>query len=152
MRMRLAGRRRGLPSTLLALACSATAGCGGGSGPTAPTTTTPQAQTTVLLTSATFDAQVIRPGVVAMVEFYSPRCSHCRAMEPIVEAAAREFEGRALVAQVNVDAEPALAARFQIVGYPTFLFFEDGAETQRLLGTQTYGTLVTLLASALGGS
>lgn len=105
----------------------------------------------MLLTSATFDAQVMRPGVVAMVEFFSPRCSHCQAMEPIVLAVAEEFQGRALVAQVNVDAEPALADRFQIVGYPTFLLFEGGALTQRLLGGQTYGTLATLLSVALAG-
>ncbi len=89
-----------------------------------------------------------------MLEVYSEDCPSCKKMEPIVD----KIKGRCTKEGVRVDAvdvsRPAsnhLVEELQIVGVPTFLFFDDlGLETMRLVGVQTEGTLMRAL-SQVGG-
>jgi thioredoxin 1 len=86
-----------------------------------------------------------------MVEFYSSRCPHCQAMEPIVDSLAQRFVGQAHVGKVNVDQETTLAATYRIDLIPTFVVFKDGREVSRLVGETTEETLAALLRAALVG-
>jgi thioredoxin 2 len=61
-----------------------------------------------------------------IVDFWAPWCGPCRAMAPVFDRAAKELEPRARFAKVNVDEEPAIAARFGIRGIPTLIAFEKG--------------------------
>ena len=58
-------------------------------------------------------------------------------MAPVIEELAHEFEGRAVVAKVNTDDNPALAKRYNVTGIPAFIFFKDGREVDRLGGSGT---------------
>jgi thiol-disulfide isomerase/thioredoxin len=138
----------------LALLAAVLFGCGGGGGgPTAPSPTNGSDPSAVaVLSTAEFQATVLQPGVVAMVEFFSPYCSHCRSMDPIIESVARDYVGRAIVAKLDGSADPTLLDTYEIIGYPTFVFFRDGVEVERLLGTQLQEILVSSLDSALAGS
>ena len=73
-----------------------------------------------------FEKVVIQGGQPAFVDFWAPWCGPCRTMAPILDKAAKELEPRARFAQVNVDEEPAIAARFGIRGIPTLIAFENG--------------------------
>jgi thioredoxin 2 len=80
----------------------------------------------IVLTSKTFDKHVERNDMPLIVDFWAPWCGPCRTMAPIFDRAAKELEPRARFAKVNVDEEPAIAARFGIRGIPTLIAFEKG--------------------------
>jgi thioredoxin 2 len=83
-------------------------------------------KTSVDVTTANFDKEVLAwPGTVA-VEFWTPWCGHCRTMAPLVEKLAREKAGLLKVVKVNLDNEPFLGARFGITATPTFYVYQNG--------------------------
>ena|SRR5262245_36156533 len=88
---------------------------------------------TIELTEAGFDeALVAHPRLV--VDFWATWCGPCRAIAPVLEAVAREQAGRVVVGKVNVDEQPALAARFSIRSIPTLLFFKNGVPVDTVIG------------------
>jgi thioredoxin 1 len=72
------------------------------------------------LDQRTFDDAVASGPVV--VDFWAPWCKPCRAIEPILE----ELQEHVPVARVNIDEEPELASRFEVLAVPTVMFFADG--------------------------
>jgi len=87
----------------------------------------------VSLTDATFDeALAAYPGL--LVDFWAPWCGPCRAVAPVLEDLAHEYDGRVTFAKVNVDEQPALAARFGVRAIPTLILFKDGEVTERAVG------------------
>jgi thioredoxin 2 len=88
----------------------------------------------VTLTDFSFPREVLQfPGTVA-VSFWTPRCGHCRAFEPIFTSAARHWGGRIKFAQLNIDQNPVGASRYRIEGTPTVVLFKDGKEMDRAIG------------------
>jgi thioredoxin 1 len=137
--------------SVLALAVCLAA-CGGES-PSAPAglpspSPTP-ASVVVTLTGANFSAVVLEGGRSGLVDFYLPTCSHCLAMAPVVSSIANEFSGQAIVGQVDVSVEATLSATYQIQYVPTFVFFKNGRETERIVGETTRERLATSLRAAL---
>lgn len=87
------------------------------------------------LTSEDFD-QAIEKGV-AVIDFYADWCGPCKTMEPNVAAVAEKYEGKAVVAKVNVDTDNELAMRYMISSIPTTLVFKDGEVQETLVGVQS---------------
>ena len=87
-----------------------------------------------MLTTKTFDKHVERNDMPLIVDFWAPWCGPCRTMAPIFDKAAKELEPRARFAKVNVDEEPAIAARFGIRGIPTLIAFEKGKVAKQHAG------------------
>jgi thioredoxin 2 len=67
---------------------------------------------------------------------WAPWCGPCRQVGPVVEQLALELAGRMRVAKLNVDENPATAARFQIQSIPALLMFKGGKEVDRIIGAQ----------------
>jgi thioredoxin 1 len=85
------------------------------------------------LKTAEFD-EAVKAAPVAMVDFWAEWCGPCKMLSPAIEELAAQYEGRALVAKVNVDEEPDLARRFGIMSIPTVIFLKDGQEVDRKVG------------------
>ena len=89
----------------------------------------------VHLTTAAFD-KAVEQGVV-LVDFWATWCGPCRMVAPAVEKIAAQYEGRALVGKVDVDAQKALARRHKVLSVPTLMVFRDGAVTARASGVRS---------------
>ena len=93
------------------------------------------------LTGAEFDRAVLEATLPAVVDFWAEWCMPCRMIAPAVNDLAAEFAGRALVAKLNTDEAPEIAARYGILSIPTLIYFKNGAEVDRVVGYRDYRTL-----------
>ena len=82
------------------------------------------------LKTAEFDS-LAGQAPLAMVDFWAPWCGPCQMLGPVMEDLAVRYEGKALVAKVNVDEEPELARRFGVMNIPTVVFLKQGREFDR---------------------
>ena len=77
-------------------------------------------------TSENFEAEVINSDVPVLVDFYADWCGPCKMMGPVVEGLAEEFDGKAKVGKINVDEQPDLAAKYNVMSIPFFAFIKNG--------------------------
>jgi len=99
------------------------------------------------LTNEDFDG-AIESGV-GLVDFWADWCGPCRMVAPIIEELGETYDGRALIAKVNVDEQAELATRFGVMSIPTVIIFKDGEELGRLVGVSPQEEYVRLLDEAL---
>jgi thioredoxin 1 len=74
-----------------------------------------------------------RQGVV-LVDLWAEWCGPCRRLAPTVDALAQDFDGRAIVAKLNVDENPTIPGKYMVRGIPTLLVFKDGELAETLVG------------------
>ena len=86
---------------------------------------------------------------LAMVDFWASWCGPCKMLSPLVEALAEQYDGKALVAKVNVDEEPDLAARFGVMSIPTVVFLKNGREFDRKVGVMPPEAFISVLDNNL---
>ncbi len=91
-----------------------------------------------------FDAAV-DTAPLAMVDFWADWCGPCKMVAPFVEKIADDYDGKALVAKVNIDEEPELAQRFGVMSIPTLVFLKDGQEIDRKVGVMPPETFTAVL-------
>src|SRR5262245_27189001 len=89
------------------------------------------------LSGAALNNELLHSKEPILIDFWAPWCVPCRAMSPVLEAAARKLAGAVKVYKVNVDDYPSVATRFNVLGIPTMILFKDGQETNRLVGVSS---------------
>ena len=77
------------------------------------------------LHQSNFEQEVLSEGTV-LVDFWAPWCGPCRMTAPAVEEIAKEKEGKIKVCKVNIDEEPALAEKYQVMTIPTLMLVRNG--------------------------
>lgn len=83
---------------------------------------------------ADFADKVLKAAQPVLVDFWAPWCGPCKMVAPELEAVAADYDGKAVVAKVNVDEQPELAGQFKVMGIPTMVVFKNGAEVNRIVG------------------
>ena len=102
------------------------------------------------LDDARFDNHVTRSDLPVIVDFWAPWCGPCRAMAPVFEQAARALEPRARFVKVNVDENPAAAARFGVRGIPALFAIKGGSVQEQHAGVAD-GKLLASWVERLSG-
>ena len=90
----------------------------------------------VTVTDATFAAEVERSPLPVLLDMWAPWCGPCQMIAPVLEELATEMAGRVRVGKLNVDENPATAARFNVRSIPTLLVLKAGQEVDRIVGVQ----------------
>ena len=101
----------------------------------------------VTINDQNFEELVINSQVPVLLDFWAPWCGPCKMLSPIVDELAQEFEGKWLIAKVNVDACSDVPMKYGIRNIPTLLFFKGGEVKEKLVGSTTKGVILQKMAS-----
>jgi len=96
----------------------------------------------VKVTDANFAVEVERSPLLVLLDMWAPWCGPCGMVAPVIEELATEMAGRVRVAKLNVDENPATAARFGVQSIPTLLLLRGGRELDRIVGVQSKAAIV----------
>jgi thioredoxin 1 len=101
------------------------------------------------VTDATFDQEVINNEKTVLVDFWAEWCGPCRAVSPILDQIAHEHADKLDIVKLNVDDNPALAAKYQITSIPAMKVFQKGEVVKTVIGAKPKPALEADLAAYL---
>ena len=101
-----------------------------------------------IVTDANF-SEIINTDQPVLIDFWATWCGPCRALSPVVEELAKEYEGKAIVAKCNIDECDDVPMNFGIRSIPTLLFFKGGQVVDRQVGAAPKAAIAAKLDALL---
>ncbi|WP_432822150.1 thioredoxin [Trichloromonas sp.] len=103
----------------------------------------------VQLSDDSFENDVLKSSVPVLVDFWASWCAPCKAISPVVDGLAAEYEGKVKVGKLNVDENPATPGQYGVRGIPTLILFKDGKIVDQVVGAVPKNQLEGLIKKAL---
>jgi len=83
-----------------------------------------------------FESQVLNADIPVLVDFWADWCGPCRMIGPILDQLAYEFDGKAIIVKINVDEQPELARKYDVMTIPTVITFKNGEISETSTGAK----------------
>ncbi|PIE01423.1 MAG: thioredoxin [Acidobacteria bacterium] len=100
---------------------------------------------TLTLNNDNFESEVLQSDIPVVVDFWATWCGPCRAIAPVLDELAAEYEGRVKIGKVNVDENRALAGQYRVMSIPTLLFIKDGKVVNQQVGAMGRDQLASVI-------
>jgi thioredoxin 1 len=101
------------------------------------------------VSDTSFDQDVLKSSNPVLVDFWAEWCGPCKTFAPILDEAAREYQGRLTVAKLDIDDNPATPGKYGIRGIPTLILYKDGQAHAQQVGAMSRSQLKAFLDSHL---
>lgn len=103
-----------------------------------------------VISEASFETDVLKSDQVVLVDCWATWCGPCLAIAPVIEDIAKDFEGQAVIAKLDVDQAPAISQKYEINAIPALLFFRNGEVVDKIIGAQSKDQIVAKLKAVMG--
>ena len=103
----------------------------------------------VTLTNDNFVNEVVNSPIPVVVDFWAPWCGPCKALAPIMEQLAAEYDGKLKVGKLDIDENNELAIKFGVRSIPTMLFFKGGQPVDKIVGAVPKAQIIQRLGQIL---
>jgi thioredoxin 1 len=94
------------------------------------------------VSDASFAQEVLQSKIPVLIDFWAPWCGPCKAIAPVVEELAGEYEGRLKVVKMNVDDNPQTPSQYGVRGIPNLIVFKGGQVAEQIVGAVPKAQLV----------
>ena len=101
------------------------------------------------VSDVTFDQEVLKAAVPVLIDFWAPWCGPCKAIAPVVEELAGEYNGRVKIVKMNVDDNPQTPSKYGVRGIPNLILFRGGSVAEQIVGAVPKAHLVRAIDRAL---
>jgi thioredoxin 1 len=89
---------------------------------------------TLEITDANFDDSVLKSDQPVLVDFWAEWCGPCKALSPLIDELAKDYQGKARVGKVDTDANRQVSVRFSVSAIPTVILFNKGEIVEKFVG------------------
>ena len=101
------------------------------------------------ITDSNFEGEVLKSSQPVLIDFWATWCGPCRAIAPVVEQLAKEYDGKIKVGKVDIDAHPKTPTQYDVRSIPTLLLFKDGKVIGQIVGAAPRPKIEDLIKKAL---
>jgi thioredoxin 1 len=99
------------------------------------------------ITDSSFEKDVIESQLPVLIDFWAPWCGPCKAIAPILEDLAQQYDGKLKIVKLDVDNNPATPPKFGVRGIPTLILFKDGQVQATQVGLLNKSELASFIDS-----